>query len=121
MILAIDFDGTIVHNKFPAIGELLPNSKEVINQLYDNGHYIIIWTSRDGAELLKAINFLIHTGIKFHRINDNNPVNTEKYGSNSRKVYAHMYIDDHNMEGFSGWERVLSAVEQSESNHFANL
>ena len=121
MIIAIDFDGTIVQNKFPAIGELLPNATDVINQLFDDGHYIIIWTSRNGAQLVNAMNFLIHTGIKFHRINDNNPVNTEKYGSNSRKVYAHIYIDDHNLDGFPGWERVLPAVEQAESNHFANL
>lgn len=119
MIIAIDFDGTIVQNKFPAIGELLFFAQEVIQQLYDDGHYIIIWTSRDGKELLDAINFLLENYIPFHRINDNNPENTQRYDSNSRKVYAHCYIDDRNVGGFPGWLEVHKEVTQAEKEYQA--
>ena len=44
MIIAIDFDGTIVENKYPKIGTLRKGAKAVINRLYDSGHFIIIYT-----------------------------------------------------------------------------
>lgn len=47
MIFAIDFDGTIVEHKYPEIGALKPSAKQVINELYGKGHYIIIWRSRN--------------------------------------------------------------------------
>ena len=47
-ILAIDFDGTIVENKFPEIGRLKKDAKWVINKLKEAGCKIVIWTSRDG-------------------------------------------------------------------------
>lgn len=114
MILAVDFDGTIVEQRYPAIGPLMPNAVESINRLYDDGHYIIIWTSRDGAPLLEAINFLLHEGVKFHRVNDGNADNIAQYGSNSRKVYAHRYIDDRNIGGFPGWQHVYSEITREE-------
>ena len=49
-ILALDFDGTIVEHKFPDIGALKPNVVGVINQLFNEGYYIIIWTCRSGFE-----------------------------------------------------------------------
>ncbi|NDV46100.1 hypothetical protein D0T49_03470 [Paludibacter sp. 221] len=117
MIIAIDFDGTIVENKFPEIGTLLPKAKEVINSLYDTGHYIIIWTCRCDLHLTSAVNFLLNNDIKFHRINDNEPTNTAKYNSNSRKVYAHMYIDDKNVGGFPGWNKCKEEIERVEAEY----
>ena len=37
MIIAIDFDGTIVENDYPRIGKLKANAKITINKLYDSG------------------------------------------------------------------------------------
>lgn len=117
MIVAIDFDGTIVENQFPDIGKMLPDAVESINYLYGKGHKIIIWTSRDGNQLLDAINFIMKNQISFHRINDNLPENTEKYGSNSRKVYAHRYVDDHNIGGFPGWKACIADIEAAEADY----
>ena len=119
MILAVDFDGTIVEQRYPAIGPIMPNAVESINRLYDDGHYIIIWTSRDGAPLLEAINFLLHEGVKFHRVNDGNPENIQEHGTNSRKVFAHRYIDDHNHGGFPGWKKILSDIQKESETNFA--
>lgn len=120
MIIAIDFDGTIVQNDFPRIGKLLPGAAECIERLYNDGHYIIIWTCRCADDLSAAVNFLLENEIPFHRINDNNPVNTAKYNSNSRKVYAHTYIDDKNIGGFPGWEMVMQHVEIMEREYKEN-
>lgn len=95
MIIAIDFDGTIVQDRFPDIGEMIPGAKEVINALHADGHRIIIWTSRTGVELARAVEWLAKTGIKYHLVNESCPDNTKKYGGrDTRKIYADIYVDD---------------------------
>lgn len=103
MIIAIDFDGTIVQDSYPSIGMVNPSAKRVINRLFSEGHYIIIWTCRTGDHLTQAVNFLLSEGIRFSRINENEPVNLKLYKEPSRKVYADVYIDDKNLGGFPGW------------------
>lgn len=104
MIIAIDFDGTIVDHKYPAIGELKPDAKEVINDLATR-HNIIIWTCRGGQELNAMIDFLDREGIRYDRINEN--MSYEWIGFKPfPKVYADCYIDDRNLGGFPGWGNV---------------
>lgn len=117
MIIAIDFDGTICTGKYPDIDGLQPYAKENINKLYDDGHYIIIWTCRENEMLLMAINWLLDNDIKFHRINDHNPENLAKYGGNTRKVYAHLYIDDKQVGGLPRWDEIYDEVCLMEENY----
>lgn len=94
-IFAIDFDNTIAREDcFPDVGELLPFAKEFVNRLYDDGAYIIIWTSRDIDSLHNVEKFLSDNKIKHHSINNPNPAMTNKYGNNPRKVGADWYLDD---------------------------
>lgn len=117
MIIAIDFDGTIVENKYPAIGELIPGAVDYIRKLYDDGHEIIIWTCRTDKNMMDAATFLKLEGVPFHAINDNLPHNVELYGSNSRKVYAHCYVDDKNIGGFPGWEKTYEWITETERKY----
>jgi hypothetical protein len=95
MIIAIDFDGTIVADQYPHIGQLKPNAPEVIRQLKADGHYIIIWTCRTGHLMHQVHDFLTEQQIPFDRINKSNPENVAKYdGIDTRKVYADVYVDD---------------------------
>jgi hypothetical protein len=111
MIISIDFDGTIVEDHYPDIGKLMPGAKESVRRLHENGNLIIINTCRDGQLLLEAINFLLEHDIPFDRVNDNLPRNTREYGSNSRKVFADIYIDDRNLGGFPGWKACMAVIE----------
>lgn len=104
MIVAIDFDGTICRGTFPCIDGLQPGAREVITRLYEEGHYIIIWTCRTGEALLTAINWLLEMGVPFNSVNAGCPENLRQYGQDGRKVYAHVYVDDKNLGGFPGWE-----------------
>jgi hydroxymethylpyrimidine pyrophosphatase-like HAD family hydrolase len=117
MIIAIDFDGTICRGKYPAIDGLQPYAKDVINRLYDEGHYIIIWTCRRGDCLTEAINFLLEKGVKFSRINDCSPEIVKQYGNNSRKVYAHLYIDDKQVGGLPTWNEIYEYAHQKEEEY----
>lgn len=114
MIIAIDFDGTISRGKYPAIDGLQPYAAEVINRLYQAGHYLIINTCRSGEQCLEAVNFMLQHGIPFHRVNDNHPEQTALY-NNSRKIYAHLYIDDKNLGGFPGWLQAEQMIKELES------
>lgn len=109
MILSIDFDGTICRDEYPSIGCPQPYAVDTLQTLAADGHYLIINSCREGARLTEAINWLLEHDIPFHRVNDNHPDATANYGSNSRKVFADIYIDDRNAGGFPGW---LIAYEQ---------
>ena len=108
-ILSIDFDGTIVKHKFPQIGALLPGAKETITKLWDEGYYIIIWTCRGGQNLVDAIEFLKDMEIPYDKINENAPFEMI-YFKPFPKIYADVYIDDRNLGGFPGWDKVYETL-----------
>lgn len=55
---------------------------------------MILWTCRVEEHLKEAVDWCSKFGLEFDAVNDNLPENVEKYGNNSRKVYATCYIDD---------------------------
>ncbi len=95
MIIACDFDGTLVHSAWPEIGELVPTALETLRQWHHAGHHIIIWTCRTGKELEACEQWLIANGVPYDAINCNLPERVAFYGgSGTRKVSADLYIDD---------------------------
>lgn len=112
MIIAIDFDGTLHNGKYPGIGSPDNDASRVIQILRSEGHYIIIWTCREGQTLLEAINWMLEQNIPFDRINDHEPGNKAKYGGLARKVYADIYIDDHQVGGLPSWLDILDYIRK---------
>ena len=103
MIIAIDFDETIVHSDVFKIKGLVDDAPRVIRKLYDAGHIIIIWTCREGVTKEDAKNTLWNHKIPYHYINENVPGQSVLYGVDCRKIGADVYIDDKNLYGFPGW------------------
>lgn len=93
MIIAIDFDGTIVKHEYPSIGEPIPNAIETLKRLVLNGHELMLWTMRSGKELEEAVQYCKNNGIEFNSINENIEQQRTKW-STSNKQYASLYIDD---------------------------
>ena len=95
IIVAVDFDGTIVTHDYPRIGTLIPGAKETIKCLQDNGYKVFLYTMRshrldNGQDHLDdAIKFLYDNGIALDGINY-----SPEHFSDSPKQYAHVYIDD---------------------------
>ena len=116
LFLAIDFDGTIVKHDFPRIGSLMPGAKEAINALHGHGHKIIVWTVRNHTEgefdreatIGGVQDFLDKHGIRYDTINENHP--DLDFHTESRKVYADIYIDDRNLGGFPGWGKAFMQI-----------
>lgn len=90
-VIAVDFDGTLVENKFPEIGSLKNDVVERVSEEKRKGNIIIIWTCRTGKELKEAVRFLKDNDVPFDFVNEN-PLNP--YGDTNRKIYADEYWDD---------------------------
>lgn len=102
MVIAIDFDGTVVDHEFPAIGALKPGAREALKAFHKAGHKIIIWTCRAGKHEKDVRTFLIENDIPFDAIN--NPVMGADLGT--RKVYADLYIDDKGLRFEDNWDEM---------------
>ena len=64
MIIAVDFDGTIVENCFPKIGPERPSAVENLIRLQrEEQHQIILWTVREGALLEDAVDWCKKRGL----------------------------------------------------------
>ena len=89
MIIAVDFDGTLYIGGKPntaLIGRLKTEQR--------NGNAVILWTCREGQRLKEAVLFLAKYGFRPNAVNENLPDTILRFGHNSRKIYADVYIDD---------------------------
>lgn len=108
-ILAIDFDGTIVEHKYPAIGKEMLFAFATLKALQQKGHKLILWTIRTGSLLDDAVNYCRENGVEFYAVNKNYP-EEELDANTSRKLNADIFIDDRMIGGFIGWSEVWQAL-----------
>ena len=106
MIYAVDFDGTLCRDKWPEIGEPNTDLIQRLIRLKAEGHELILWTMREGETLEEAVAWCETQGLTFDAVNDNLERLKQQYVNNPRKVYADVYIDDHN-ERRKIWTRPL--------------
>jgi len=113
-ILAIDFDGTIVEDRFPGIGNLIPGAKENIQKLKTEGYFLILWTCRTEKRLAEAAQFLGENGILFDKYNESSQANVDEFsGLDTRKIYADMYIDDKSRpKPMPAWDEIYNEVHE---------
>ena len=119
MIIAIDFDGTIVEHRFPAIGRTRPHAFKVLKALQERNHRLILWTYRSGPRLDEAVTFCHSHGIEFYAVNKNFP-EEEWHEDDSRKILADMYIDDRNIGGIPSWEDIFKIICPDEEMSFVS-
>jgi hydroxymethylpyrimidine pyrophosphatase-like HAD family hydrolase len=110
MRIAIDFDGTIVEDKYPGMGRELPHAIGILKQLQKNGHHLILWTHRSGYELEEAVNFCKSKRLEFYTVNKNYPGEIVKSGA-IRKIRADLFIDNHNLGGMLNWTEMFWMIQ----------
>lgn len=93
-IAAVDFDGLLVENKFPEIGEIRQPMFNAVKQLQQNGWKIILWSCRTDEMLAEAVAFCTNHGLVPDAVNENLKEVQEYFGGDTRKVFANMYLDD---------------------------
>lgn len=111
LVIAVDFDGTIVEEKFPEIGDEIPEAFYSLKFFKDKGHKLILYTCRSGKYLDAAIKFMEYKGIKFDAINKSISA-YPGFKPAKPKVWADIYIDDKSNFGFPGWIQTRNYVLQ---------
>ena len=61
MIIAVDFDGTIVEHRYPAIGNEIPFAIETLKRLSEERHRLILWSVLR-ANCWKRLSVFVATG-----------------------------------------------------------
>ena len=93
-IIAVDFDGTLVENKWPEIGAPIEKNIAKVKAEQEAGAKIILWTNRVGEPLEKALAFCEAQGIHLDAVNKNLPEIIKAFGTDCRKIFANEYWDD---------------------------
>jgi hypothetical protein len=106
MVIAIDFDGTIVEHEFPNIGPLKEGSKEALKAFKKAGHKIAIWTCRQGDDERQVRQFLRDNNIPYDSVNT--PV--AGYDLGTRKIFADLYIDDKGLRYEDNWAELRKLI-----------
>lgn len=109
LTIAVDFDGTIVENRYPKIGKPVLFALETLKKLQEEGHLLILWTYRCGRELEEAVEYCKSKGINFYAVNKSYPeeIFEERI---SRKIQADIFIDDRNIGGLKGWGEIYQTL-----------
>ena len=111
MIIAVDFDGTIVEHKYPSIGQERPFAISTLRMLSDQRHRLILWTVREGKYLDEAIAFCRERGLEFYAINRDYPEEEQERNNHfTRKLKADLWIDDRNLGGLPDWGTIYEMI-----------
>jgi len=117
MKIAVDFDGTIVEHKYPAIGKERMFAFQTLKALQKQGHMLVLWTLRSGDSLQEAVEYCRKNGIEFYAVNSSFPEEVFEEGQ-SRKIDADVFIDDRNVGGFPGWGEIWHMLNPDENLEF---
>ena len=113
MIIAVDFDGTIVHDRYPGIGQEMPFATQTLRMLIEERHRLILWTVREGELLDEAVEWCRQHGVEFYAVNREFPEeNVERNQTYSRKIKADMWIDDRNVGGLPDWGTIYQIIHE---------
>ena len=115
MVIAIDFDGTIVEHRYPEIGKEIPFSVETLKMLQQDRHKLILWTVREGHLLDEAVQWCKERGLEFYAVNRDYPEETREDRGFSRKLKADMFIDDRNLGGLPDWGLIYRIIKEKVS------
>lgn len=94
LIIAVDFDGTLCSDNYPEIGTANETLIRRLIEYRQRGSRLILWTCRRGIYLEAAVDYCSCYGLYFDAVNENLPEIVERFGGDSRKIYADIYIDD---------------------------
>lgn len=115
MIIAVDFDGTIVEHKYPKIGKEIPFATDTLKRLLADHHTLILWSVREGRLLKEAVDWCHERGVDFYAVNSNHPeeyYEGEERPTAPRKLKADMFIDDRNLGGLPDWGVIYQIVSE---------
>lgn len=115
MIIAVDFDGTIVEHRYPHIGKEIPFAIETLKLLQNDRHTLILWSVREGKFLDEAVEWCRERGLEFYAVNKDYPEEMPSHSGISRKLKADLFIDDRNLGGLPDWGIIYQMIKEKKS------
>lgn len=115
MIIAVDFDGTIVEDRYPEIGREIPFATDTLRMLAEKRHRLILWTVREGKCLDEALEWCKERGVEFYAVNRDFPEEKGIHDTFSRKIKADVFIDDRNVGGIPDWGVIYRMLTEQKS------
>lgn len=115
MVIAVDFDGTIVKHRYPCIGEEIPFAIETLKLLQQEQHRLILWSVREGKLLDEAVEWCKNRGLEFYAVNKDYPEEQKDHLSFSRKLKADLFIDDRNLGGLPDWGLIYEMIKENKT------
>lgn len=91
MVIAVDFDGTLVNGEEP-----LPGAKEAMQALRDADHVIIIHSCNNEDWIRRVLN--------------NADIPYDYIWTKPGKPIAHAYVDDRSVEFNNNWEEIVKRL-----------
>ena len=119
MIIAVDFDGTIVEHRYPRIGEEIPFAIDTLKLLQQEKHRLILWSVREGTLLEEAVESCKARGLEFYAVNKDYPEEQKSHQGFSRKLKADLFIDDRNLGGLPDWGLIYEMIKKKKT--FADI
>lgn len=111
MTIAVDFDGTIVRHRYPAIGEEIPFATQTLKKLIEERHQLILWSVREGELLDDAVEWCRKRGVEFYAVNRDFPEEDIQLNEHfSRKLKVDLFIDDRNVGGLPDWGTIYQMI-----------
>jgi adenylylsulfate kinase len=108
--VAIDLDGTLAHydgwKGEDVIGDPRPGAKAVVKWLKEQGHTIILWTTRGNIKRLKE--WLKKHDIPVDYINEN----PNQPSGSSEKIIAEIYVDDRAIDARKSWPEIKKELAE---------
>ena len=105
--VAVDFDDTLYIEESDSYDRYINRQAiDVLKRFQEDGGIVILWTCRTKDTLKEAISLLREEDFKPDYINENTPEVLEKYGGDSRKIYAQAYIDDRAIFSRINWYEI---------------
>ena len=115
MIIAVDFDGTIVEHKYPEIGREIPFATTTLKMLIEERHRLLLWTVRKGELLQEAVDWCKERGVEFYAVNKNYPEEQVDNNGGYCKLNAELFIDDRNLGGIPDWGKIYQMVTENKT------
>lgn len=110
MTIAVDFDGTIVEDRYPEIGKERPFAIATLKQLSKDGHKLVLWSVREGKRLEQAVKWCEERGVRFFAVNRDYEDDELTSMHHSHKVKADIFIDDRNVGGLPDWGTIYQLI-----------
>lgn len=115
MIIAVDFDGTIVEHKYPEIGREIPFATKTLKMLIEERHRLLLWTVRSGDLLQEAVDWCKERGVEFYAVNKNYPEEQVDNNGCYCKLNAELFIDDRNLGGIPDWGKIYQMITENKT------